>query len=402
MTTTVPRRRPSRCSTACGAPRPYPTSHPTTVAVAVGRGSTDRFMDRNAFHKLLAFGGERGVSDIHFEVGYPPHYRLHGELLGAIKVPPLAAQDTEAIARMILEDRSITVDFPRRFSEIDVSYALAQRGRFRASIFRQRGAVGIVMRLIPIQVLSIEQLNLPPVLAEIADARRGLVLITGATGNGKTTTMAGMLRYINETRHAHIVTIEDPIEFIHEPQKCMIIQREVGADTESFSDAMTAAMRQDPDVILVGEIRDRETASTCLKAAETGHLVMSALHTPDAVGTIQRLVGLFETDAQDVVRDRLGDSLQAIISLRLLASKDGRRRLPAVEILRVTRTIRECIRSGRLQDIPELIRKGRDLYSMQLFDQHLIDLVNAGLVSMETAIYASSNPEEFERALRVE
>jgi len=258
------------------------------------------------------------------------------------------------------------------------------------------------MRLIPIQVLSIEQLNLPPVLAEISDARRGLVLITGATGNGKTTTMAAMLRYINETRHAHIVTVEDPIEFIHEPQKCMIIQREVGADTESFRDAMTAAMRQDPDVILVGEIRDRETAATALKAAETGHLVLSAIHTPDAVATIQRYVGLFETDAQDVVRDRLGDCLQAVISLRLLASKDGRRRLPAVEILRVTRTIRECVRSGRLGDIPELIRKGRDLYSMQLFDQHLIDLVNAGLVSMETAIYASSNPEEFERSLRVE
>ncbi|MBV8759828.1 MAG: Flp pilus assembly complex ATPase component TadA, partial [Deltaproteobacteria bacterium] len=194
----------------------------------------------------------------------------------------------------------------------------------------------------------------------------------------------------------------DPIEFIHEPQKCMIIQREVGADTESFRDAMTAAMRQDPDVILVGEIRDRETASTALKAAETGHLVISAIHTPDAVATIQRYVGLFETDAQDVVRDRLGDCLQAVVSLRLLASKDGRRRLPATEILRVTRTIRECIRSARLSDIPELIRKGRDLYSMQLFDQHLIDLVNAGLVSMETAIYASSNPEEFERALRVE
>ncbi len=359
-------------------------------------------MDRNAFTKLLAFGIERGVSDIHFEVGYPPHYRLHGELLGAIKVPPLTASDTEAIARMILEDRSITVDFTRRFAEIDVSYSLAQRGRFRASIFRQRGSVGIVMRLIPITVLSIEQLNLPPVLAEIADARRGLVLVTGATGNGKTTTMAGMLRYINETRHAHIVTIEDPIEFIHEPQKCMIIQREIGADTESFRDAMTAAMRQDPDVILVGEIRDRETAATALKAAETGHLVISAIHTPDAVATIQRYVGLFESDAQDVIRDRLGDCLQAVVSLRLIASKDGRKRLPAVEILRVTRTIRECIRSARLSEIPELIRKGRDLYSMQLFDQHLIDLVNAGLVNMETAIYASSNPEEFERSLRVD
>ena len=359
-------------------------------------------MDRNAFHKLLAFGIERSVSDIHFEVGYSPHYRLHGELLGATKVPPLTASDTESIARMILEDRNQSVDFTRRFAEIDVSYSLAQRGRFRASIFRQRGSVGIVMRLIPIQVLSIEQLNLPPVLAEIADLRRGLVLVTGATGNGKTTTMAAMLRYINETRNGHIVTIEDPIEFIHEPQKCMIIQRELGADTESFRDAMTAAMRQDPDVILVGEIRDRETAATALKAAETGHLVVSAIHTPDSVATIQRYVGLFETDAQDVIRDRLGDCLQAIVSLRLLACKDGRRRIPAVEILRVTRTVREALRAGRLGDVPELIRKGRDLYSMQLFDQHLIDLVNSGLVSMEAAIYASSNPDEFERSLRVE
>jgi twitching motility protein PilT len=283
-----------------------------------------------------------------------------------------------------------------------VSYSLAERGRFRASIFRQRGAVGVVMRLIPVQVLSLEQLNLPPVIAEIADARRGLILVTGATGNGKTTTMAAMVRHINESRHAHVVTIEDPIEFLHEPQKCMIIQREVGSDTESFRDAMTAAMRQDPDVIVVGEIRDRETASTCLKAAETGHLVLSAIHTPDSVTTVQRYLGLFESEAVDVVRARLGDCLQAIVSLRLLASKDGRRRLPAVEILRVTRTIRECLRAGRMNDIPELIRKGRDLYSMQLFDQHLIDLVNSGLVTMETAIYASSNPEEFERTLRVE
>jgi twitching motility protein PilT len=359
-------------------------------------------MDRAAFHKLLAFGIERGVSDIHFEVGYPPHYRLHGELLGAIKVPALTPHDTEQIARMILEDRSVTLDFTRRFAEVDVSYALAQRGRFRASIFRQRGACGVVMRLIPIQVLGLDQLNLPPVLAEIASARRGLILVTGATGNGKTTTMAAMVRHINETRHAHIVTIEDPIEFVHEPQKCMIIQREVGADTLSFHDALTAALRQDPDVIVVGEIRDRETAATCLKAAETGHLVISAIHTPDAVATVSRYVGLFDADATQVIRERLGDSLQAIVSLRLLAAKDGRRRVPAVEILRVTRTIRECVRAGRLADLPELIRKGHDLYSMQLFDQHLIDLVNSGVVSMETAIYASSNPDEFERALRVD
>jgi twitching motility protein PilT len=361
-------------------------------------------MDRPTFHKLLAFGIERGVSDIHFEVGYPPHYRLHGELLGAIKVPALSAGDTETIAKIILEERGATaMDFTRPFKEIDVSYGLADRGRFRASIFRQRGHVGIVMRLISVDVATFEQLNLPPVLAEIADARRGLVLITGATGMGKSTTMAAIVRHINETRHAHVITIEDPIEYVHVPQKCMIIQREIGADTDSFREALTAAMRQDPDVIVVGEIRDRDTAATALKAAETGHMVVSAIHTPDTVATIQRFVGLFETDAQDVIRERLGDTLQAVVSLRLLAAKDGRRRLPAVEIMRVTRSIRECVRSrDRINDIPELIRKGRDLYSMQLFDQHLLDLVNSGLISMETAIYSSSNPEEFERSMRVE
>jgi len=359
-------------------------------------------MDRQSFHKLLAFGIERGVSDIHFEVGYPPHYRLHGELLGAIKVPPLTAGDTEGIAQIILEDRKSTVDFTRPFGEIDVSYALAQRGRFRASIFRQRGSVGIVMRLIPINVLSLEQLSLPPVIGEIADTRRGLLLVTGATGNGKTTTISAMIRHINETRHAHVITIEDPIEFLHEPGKCMIIQRELGTDTESYKDALVAALRQDPDVIMVGEIRDRDTAATALKAAETGHLVISAIHTNDTVSTVQRYIGMFEPDAQDVIRERLGDSLQAVVSLRLLAAKEGRRRLPAVEILRVTRTIRDAIRTNRLTEIPEMIRKGRDLYSMQLFDQHLVELVNSGLVTMETAVYAATNPEEFERQLRME
>jgi twitching motility protein PilT len=358
-------------------------------------------MDRNAFHKLLAFGIDRGVSDIHFEVGYPPHYRLHGELLGAIKVPPLAAQDTEAIARMILEGSSFSADFTRRFAELDVAYALAQRGRFRASIFRQRGSVGVVMRLIPIQVLALDQLGLPPVIAELAEARRGLILITGAAGSGKTTTMAAMLRHINETRHAHIVTIEDPIEFLHEPQKCLIIQREVGTDTESFREAITAAMRQDPDVIGVSEIRDRQTAAACLQAAETGHLVLSAIQTPDAVATVQHYLGLFEGDAVAAIRERLGGCLQAIVSLRLVAGKDGPRRIPAVEILRVTRPIRECLRAGRLSEIPDLIRTGRALSAMQLFDQHLIELVNSGLISMETAIHASANPEELERAPRI-
>jgi twitching motility protein PilT len=360
-------------------------------------------MDLPSFHKLLAFGVERGVSDIHFEAGYPPHYRLQGELLGAVKVPPLKPADTERIARFILEPRSQAVDFHRPFSEIDASYSLPGSGRFRASIFRQRGSVGIVMRIIPVTVKGFADLHLPPILGEIAEARRGLVLVTGATGNGKSTTIAAMLRHLNETRRAHIVTIEDPIEFLFEPGRCMIIQRELGTDTVSFREALTAAMRQDPDVVMVGEIREKDTAEICLKAAETGHLVISCLHTADAVGSIQRYVGLFAPEEQDHVRERLGDAMQAVVSLRLLVTRDGKGRVPAVEILRVTRSVRECIRApGRLGDIPELMRRGRDLYGMQLFDQHLLELVQQQRINMEVAVYASSNPEEFERSLTIE
>ncbi len=360
-------------------------------------------MDQASFHKLLAFGIERGVSDIHFEAGYPPHYRLGGELLGAIKVSPLRPMDTEAIARIILEGRAEKIDFTRQFRELDVSYTLPGSGRFRVSIFRQRGSVGIVMRIIPTQVKRFDELNLPPILAEIAETRRGLVLVTGATGNGKTTTIAAMIRHLNEARRAHIVTVEDPIEYLFEPGKCMIIQRELGSDTETFKYALDAALRQDPDVIMVGEVRERDTAEICLKAAETGHLVISAIHTPDAVATVQRYVGLFAAAEQDYARERLGDALQAVVSLRLLTAKDGRNRVPAVEILRVTRSVRECIRlPGRLLDVPELMRRGRDLYGMQLFDQHLLELVTAGQVSLETAVYASSNPEEFERSMTIE
>jgi twitching motility protein PilT len=361
-------------------------------------------MDQTSFHKLLMFGVERGVSDIHFEVGYPPHYRLQGELLGAVKVPPLKPGDTEDIAKFILEQRGgQMVDPNRPFAEVDVSYSIHGYGRFRASIFRQRGTIGIVMRIIPVKVKSFAELNLPPILGEVAELRRGMVLITGATGNGKSTTIAAMLRHLNENRRAHVITIEDPIEYLFEPGKCMIIQRELGSDTLSFREALQAAMRQDPDVIMVGEIRDKETAEICLKAAETGHLIISAIHTPDTVATIQRFVGLFPTGEQELVRDRLSDTLQAVASLRLLVARDGRGRVPAMEVLRVTRSVRECIRAkDRLGEIPDLMRRGRDLYGMQLFDQHLLELVQQQKISMEVAVYAASNPEEFERSMTIE
>jgi twitching motility protein PilT len=371
-------------------------------------------MDRSVFHKLLAFGIERGASDLHYEVGYPPHYRVHGELLGAMKVPPLTAEDTEAIARMILEDRSnLSIDFTRRFAELDVAYSLAQRGRFRATIFRQRGAVGIVMRLIPIQVPSLEELLLPPAFGELALARRGLVLVTGPAGSGKTTALAAMLRHINETRPAHAITIEDPIEYLHEPGRCMVIQREIGTDTESFPAAMAAAMRQDPDVIVVSELADRETAAGALKAAETGLLVLAALDAPDALSALRHFVGL-EPDAVTATR-RLADVLQAVVSLRLLPGKqgsgkqgpgkegpgkEGQRRVPAVEIIRGTRAVREHIRTGRFAALPELLRQPVEARSAQLFDQHLRELVGRELISRETALDAAVSPDELERRLR--
>jgi len=355
-------------------------------------------MERSAFHKLLALGIERGASDIHFEVGYAPHYRVSGELMSAIKAPPLTASDTEAIARMIVEDRRVAIDFTRRFDELDVSYALAQRGRFRASIFRQRGAVGVVMRLIPIHVPSLEELHLPRAAAELADARQGLVLVTGAAG--KTTAMAAMLRHINETRHAHVVTIEDPIEYLHEPRKCLIVQRELGTDTESFHGALAAALRQDPDVIALGELRDSRTAALALQAAETGHLVLAALPTPDAGSTIQHLVAMFPPEAQGPVRERLAGALGAILSLRLVAAREGRRRVPVVEILRATRAIRDCVRGGRLGELAELMRQDRGPGAAQPFDQHLQELVGGGLISRETALEAAARPDELERALR--
>jgi twitching motility protein PilT len=357
-------------------------------------------MERSAFHKLLAFGIERGASDLHFEAGYPPHFRVHGELLSALKVPPLTAVDTEAIARMILEDRTVAVDFTRRFPELDVSYSLAQRGRFRASIFRQRGAVGIVMRLIPIQVLSLEELHLPPVIAELAGTRRGLVLVTGAAGHGKTTAMAAMVRHINETRHAHVVTIEDPIEYLHEPQRCLIVQREIGADTGSYREAMSAALRQDPDVIVLGDLRDRDTAAMALGAAESGHFVLSALHAPDAVLTLRRFLELFEAEAQTVARERLAGALQAIVALRLLPGKDGKGRVPVAEVFRATRATREQIRAGRFEELPALIQQERDAHATQSFDQHLQELVRRGVIARETAIGAAVSPGELERVLR--
>lgn len=357
-------------------------------------------MDRPAFERILQFGVERGISDLHFEVGHPPHLRLQGDLLPA-KYPALRPQDTEAIARLLLGQEYET--FAKTHAERDITYTIENISRFRATVFWQQGYVGAVLRVIPLVIRNFEQLNLPAALEDICLTRRGLILVTGATGNGKSTTLAAMLHRINQTRRAHIVTIEDPIEFLYPKEKSLVIQREIGTDTKNFRDALVSALRQDPDVIMVGEIRDYETAEICLKGAETGHVVLTAIHTPDAERTIQRFVGLFPPEDHDSTRIRLAESLKAAISLRLLPTADGQGRIPAVEVMRVTRTIQECIRQvDKLGELPHHIEQGRDLYGMQTFDQHLLELHQKKLVTFEVARMAATNPEEFQRALTIE
>jgi twitching motility protein PilT len=339
-------------------------------------------MDTHLLHQILGIAYERKVSDVHFEVGTPPFFRVRGQLVRA-KLPNLTPQDTEFIGAAILEQnrRSLSDDL----RELDASYSLENGARFRVSIFRQRSAVGVVMRVIPPQVGTFQELRLPPVLGEIARAPNGLILVTGPTGNGKSTTLASMLRYLNESFPFNIVTIEDPVEFLFRSDRSCIVQREVGIDTEGFGSALKAAMRMDPDIIMVGEMRDLATIDACVKAAETGHLVLSTLHTQGAVSTINRVVGFFPNDAQQVVRQRLADILVATVSLRLVKDRTGEAIIPVVEIMRSTTTIQACIREGRLDELERHIENGRSQYQMQTLDQHLIQLCQSGDITIEQA-----------------
>jgi twitching motility protein PilT len=262
---------------------------------------------------------------------------------------------------------------------------LPNGGRFRVSIFRQRGNLGVIMRVIPPHVGTFQELHLPAVLAEIVKAPNGLILVTGPTGNGKSTTLASMLRYLNETSSYNIITIEDPIEFHFASNKSCIIQREVGSDTDNFGAALKAALRMDPDVIMVGEMRDLETIDACVKAAETGHLVFSTLHTQSAASTVNRVVGYFPPDAQEMIRQRLADILVATVSLRLVKDKTGENIVPVVEVMRSTTTIQACIREGRLDEIEKHIENGRAQYHMQSLDQHLVQLCQQNVITFEEA-----------------
>ncbi len=356
-------------------------------------------MDRDKLHRLLRLGVEKGASDIHFQVGYLPLYRFHGDLV-ELRYKVLTPDDTKAIAQMLIEaDPSIS---EMNFNEHDLAYEIPNEGRFRVNISRQRRFFNIVLRVIPPQVQSFDDLNLPGVLREIAQVRRGYILVTGATGMGKSTTLATMINEINRTRKSKIITIEDPIEYVFTHDKSIITQREIGTDTSSFPDALRAALRQDPDVIMVGEMRDLETVDTSLKAAETGHLVFSTIHTSDVASTINRLVSFFPPEEQLQVRARLADNLKAVVSLRLLVNKKQNGRVPAVEVMRSTRSIQECIKDPtKTHEITEYIARGRS-DGMQTFDQHLLDLLRANKCSVDTALTIASNPTDFQTKLDLE
>ncbi len=346
-------------------------------------------MDLNAYLRSLLV---EGVSDIHFKVGRPPLHRIHGSLV-ASDGKPLSPKDTEDLAAAILGPQlwSHFKDNP----EVDTSYAVPGFSRFRVSVFRQRGTVSIVMRIIPFEIPTLEGLGIPPVVKEVALLDHGLVLVTGAAGTGKSSTLAGIVNQINESRSAHIITIEDPIEFLHRDRMSAINQREIGVDTHSFSAAFRAALRQDPDVILVGELRDTLTMSIALRAAETGHLVLSTLHTVDAKDTIARLIDSFQPHQQVQIRIQIAACLRAVISQRLLERADGRGRVLAAEVMLVNAAIRGHILSPYNADqIQENIAKGRDQYGMQTFDQALADLVHGEKVTVEEALRNATSPND--------
>lgn len=355
-------------------------------------------MDLNVLHQILDIAFQKRVSDIHFEVENPPFFRGKGQLIRA-KMPNLTPADTQMIAAEVM--RHNKKELCGELKDLDASYSLAGGGRFRVSIFRQRGHYGIVMRVIPPSIGTFRELNIPAVLSEIAEAPNGLILVTGPTGNGKSTTLAAMLRYLNEKQSFNIITIEDPIEFIFTSQKSCVIQREVGIDTESFSAALKSALRMDPDVIMVGEMRDKETIDACIKAAETGHLVFSSLHTNGAVSTVNRVIGHFPPESQEIIRQRLADILVATISLRLIKDKTGENILPVVEIMRSTTTIQACIREGRLDEIEKHIENGANQYSMQTLDMHLLRLYKQDLITIEDA-KRLTHSMDFERKVMFE
>jgi len=349
--------------------------------------------------KIIKAAVDRGASDLHIKAGDVFRARINGRLVPLTK-QRLTPEQTKVIAKQLIpteEDRA-RID---KIRDYDCSWGMPGIGRFRVSILRQRSSFMIVMRVIPFDVPSFESLKLPPVLAQVASAERGMILVTGVTGSGKTSTMAAMVNHINQTQHKHVLTLENPIEFLHRDVNCSITQREIGTDTDDFRMGLRSALRQDPDVVMIGEMRDSETIDTAMKAAETGHLLISTLHTPDAVSTVGRIVAMFPAEEQGVARLRLSEALQAVVSQRLLPRADGKGRAAALEILICTGRARDMIRdTEHTSELYDYIKESREQYGMQTFDQHLMELVADGTVTYETALAAASNPADFELQLR--
>jgi twitching motility protein PilT len=348
---------------------------------------------------LLKVAVENSASDLHLKVGSYPMMRVRGDLIPCSEEKRLDHEDVVAMSAAIMSTAQ-----RQRFKdaqEVDLAYSVAGLGRFRVNVFQQRGTVGLVLRVIPMQIRTVDELSLPPVLKKIAMEERGLVLVTGTTGSGKSTTLAALIDYMNTQRCAHIMTVEDPIEFLHRDQRSIVNQREVSVDTRSFAQALRSALRQDPDIILVGEMRDFETVETGLLAAETGHLVLSTLHTLDATETINRIIAVFPPHQQKQVRLQLAAVLKAVISQRLIPRQDGRGRAPAVEVMISTPFIRDCIvDKEKTHQINGAIAAGTSQYGMQTFDQSIFGLFEQGFVSYEEALRWASNVDEFK--LRVQ
>jgi len=347
---------------------------------------------------LLKATFEKRASDLHLKVGVPPILRIDGRLSPIETEKRTTQEDALTIALSIMNPAQ-KARFKEK-NELDMAYAVPGLGRFRVNVFQQRGSVGMVFRQVPGKILTFEDLMLPTVLQKIANEQRGLILVTGTTGSGKSTTLAAMIDYINTSRTANIITIEDPIEFLHRDKKSIVNQREIGSDTFSFSDALRSALRQDPDVILVGEMRDFETISTALTAAETGHLVLSTLHTLDAAETINRIITVFPPYQQKQVRMQLASVIKGIVSQRLVAKADGSGRVPAAEVLLGTLSIREAIiDDAKTRQIPSIIAQGLTHYGMQTFDQSLLMLYKKGYITYDEALLTATNPDDF--ALKV-
>jgi len=369
----------------------------STATAAVGGDAAAPVPPYN-YKLVLQAAVQSGASDLHLKVGRPPMTRLNGEL-SSLDLPPLNPENLKSIGEQICPPKQ-----KREFDaekEADFAIGVPGIGRFRVNMYQQRGTIAFVFRAIAFQALSIRDLNLPPVLEEIAMKPRGLVLVTGITGSGKSTALASMIQHVNESRHANIITIEDPIEFLHRDINCNINQREVGLDTGSFASALRRVLRQDPDIILIGEIRDLETLEIALKAADTGHMVFSTLHTTDCTQTINRVLSFYPPHQQADVRFSLSTALQAVVSLRLVPRADRAGRVPATEVLINTAAVQDNIRDmTKSLNIPDLIKDGTVQYGMQSFDQSLMSWYSKGVISYENALFYSTNPSEF--ALRVQ